>query len=270
MEVKIENPFQYQDFLNDKLSILDVKATDSAGTIFHIEMQLSVTTGLTKRLVFYGCELYLGQLSKAEDYTFLRPVYSICILDELLFGKEAVGHHRFQLADLKNKRVLENTLEIHLLELPRYTLKEADLITASTVERWVFLLRHAQDYDAQTLHKLFPEAGFSQAIDTFETISLKTEDRQMYDTRDRAARDRLWLMNGAIKEAENKGREEGREEGRKEGREEGRLTGVIQTCRSILGMTEFEREMFDRCSVEELRTMASDLQAMLRERASGD
>ena len=257
LDVKIENPFQYQDFLDDKLSILDVKATDLAGTIFHIEMQLSVTTGLTKRLVFYGCELYAGQLSQGEDYTCLRPVYSISILNEFLFGQEAAGHHRFRLADIENKRVLENTFEIHLLELPRYTLSEADLCRATPVERWVFLLRYAQDYDAQTLRKLFPEVGFSQAIDTFETISLKTEDRQMYDTRDKAARDRLWLMNGAIKEAENKGREEGK------------LTGIIQTCRSILGMSDMGQEVFDRTSVEELRTMASELQALVRGRSSG-
>ena len=225
-------------------------------------MQLSVTTGLTKRLVFYGCELYAGQLSQGEDYTCLRPVYSISILNEFLFGQDAAGHHRFRLADMENKRVLENTLEIHLLELPRYNLSEADLGTATPVERWVFLLRYAQDYDAQTLRKLFPEVGFSQAIDTFETISLKTEDRQMYDTRDKAARDRLWLMNGAMKEAENKGREEGREEGR--------LTGIIQTCRSILGMSEIGQEVFDGTSVEELRMMASELQALLRGRSSGN
>ena len=50
------------------------------------------------------------------------------------------------------------------------------------------------DVDAQTLRTLFPEVGFNQAIDTFETISLKTEDRQMYDARDKAARDHQWLI----------------------------------------------------------------------------
>jgi len=44
-DVAIENPFNYQDFHDDKLSILDVKATDVAGSVFNIEMQLSVTAG---------------------------------------------------------------------------------------------------------------------------------------------------------------------------------------------------------------------------------
>ncbi len=42
-----------------------------------------------------------------------------------------------------------------------------------------------------------------------ETIALKTEDKQTYDTREKAAQDHQWLINGA----RNKGREEGVEKG---------------------------------------------------------
>jgi len=118
-DVTIENPFNYQDFLDDKLSILDVKATDVAGMVFNIEMQLSVTAGLVKRLVFYGCELFVGQLSQGQVYTNLNPVYSICILDALLWDENSAGHHRFRLVDTENARILENAIEIHLIQLPR-------------------------------------------------------------------------------------------------------------------------------------------------------
>ena len=40
ISVVIENHFNCQDFVTDKLSILDVKATDTLGAIFHIEMQV--------------------------------------------------------------------------------------------------------------------------------------------------------------------------------------------------------------------------------------
>jgi predicted transposase/invertase (TIGR01784 family) len=73
VDVTIENPFNYQDFLEDKLSILDVKAKDATGSIFNIEMQLTVTAGLVKRVVFYGCELYAGQLSKGDDTIDCSP-----------------------------------------------------------------------------------------------------------------------------------------------------------------------------------------------------
>ncbi len=36
-DVTIENPFNYQDYLDDKLSILDIKATDASGSVFNID-----------------------------------------------------------------------------------------------------------------------------------------------------------------------------------------------------------------------------------------
>ena len=37
-EVEILDPFNHQDYETDKLSIVDVKAIDSTGAIYHIEV----------------------------------------------------------------------------------------------------------------------------------------------------------------------------------------------------------------------------------------
>ena len=58
VDVTIENPYNLQDFKDDKLSILDIKAIDQTGAIYDVEMQLSIFTGLIQRIVFYGCEIY--------------------------------------------------------------------------------------------------------------------------------------------------------------------------------------------------------------------
>ena len=49
-EVEILNPFSYQDFAEEKLIVLDVRARDSAGRWLNIEMQVSVHAGLLQRL----------------------------------------------------------------------------------------------------------------------------------------------------------------------------------------------------------------------------
>ena len=77
VEVTIVNPYNMQDFLDDKLSILDIKATDANGAIYDIEMQVTIFEGLVQRVVFYGCEMYAGQLNAGDDYTELNPVYCI-------------------------------------------------------------------------------------------------------------------------------------------------------------------------------------------------
>ena len=160
IDVTIENPYNLQDFESDKLSILDVKAIDQSGAIYDVEMQLTVFSGLVQRIVFYGCELYAGQLKAGENYDELRPAYSICLIDGILWRDATAVHHRFQLVDQPSGRVLHDTLEIHTLELGRYTLTEGDLPTSSTLEWWLFWLLHAHEYESEELLRLFPQAAF--------------------------------------------------------------------------------------------------------------
>jgi predicted transposase/invertase (TIGR01784 family) len=40
IQVTIENPYQIQDFQDDKLSILDIKATDQTGAIYGMLMSM--------------------------------------------------------------------------------------------------------------------------------------------------------------------------------------------------------------------------------------
>ena len=76
VDVTLENPFNPQDFRDDKLSVLDIKAVDRAGAIYDVEMQLPTYEGLVQRMVFYGCELYAGQVKSGEDYETVNPVYT--------------------------------------------------------------------------------------------------------------------------------------------------------------------------------------------------
>ena len=65
--------------------------------------------GLVQRIVFYGCELYAGQLKAGEEYAELNPVYSICLLDGILWKDANAVHHRFQLCDQTSGRVLNES-----------------------------------------------------------------------------------------------------------------------------------------------------------------
>jgi hypothetical protein len=60
-----------------------------------------------------------------------------------------------------------------------YNSKESDLSTASTLERWLFWLLHAHEYDEETLKRLFPAPAIWQATDTIVRIAGITEDKTM-------------------------------------------------------------------------------------------
>lgn len=55
---EILNPFSYQEFADEKVVVLDVRARDSAGQWLNIEMQVTVFAGLLQRLVYYACTMY--------------------------------------------------------------------------------------------------------------------------------------------------------------------------------------------------------------------
>src|SRR5215207_500264 len=62
-----------------KLSILDVRCKDRAGTKFVVEMQLFHVNGFINRVVYNACKAYVGQLEEAEKYTKLTDVVAISI-----------------------------------------------------------------------------------------------------------------------------------------------------------------------------------------------
>ena len=64
-----------------KLSILDVRCKDRAGTRFVVEMQLIHVAGFINRVVYNGCKAYVDQLKAGEPYTKLTDVVAISICD---------------------------------------------------------------------------------------------------------------------------------------------------------------------------------------------
>jgi hypothetical protein len=149
-----------------------------------------------------------------------------------------------------------NPFSYHTIELTKYHLSESTITTASKLHQWVFLLLNAQQYDAPQLKALLPGIEFDQAIDTLATISAKSEDRQMYDQREKAQRDYEWALSGA------------HEEGREQGRREGKLAGNIQLLQDLLGdPMSGDADLLGQ-TPEELKSQLAILQQRLRDRTA--
>src|SRR5580693_9717043 len=64
-----------------KLSILDVRCKDRAGTTFVVEMQLVHVPGFINRVVYNACKAYVSQLKVRAKYKQLADVVAISICD---------------------------------------------------------------------------------------------------------------------------------------------------------------------------------------------
>ncbi len=147
--LEILNPFNNKEALDDKLSILDIKARDQSGWLFNVEMQLLAYGAFRQRALYYWARLHQGQLQGGMDYQTLRPTIAVGIVDTLLFPDIPAYHLEFELRERRHGLLFTDHLALHILELPKFTKPASEL--ATPLDRWLYFLRYGQDLDTDAL-----------------------------------------------------------------------------------------------------------------------
>src|SRR5215213_11479100 len=135
-----------------KLSILDVRCRDRAGTTFVVEMQLLHVAGFGNRVVYNACKAYVDQLREGEPYTRLADVVAVSICDFSLWpdaAQDAAGQPRVPM--LSRWSVTEQTsgvpgllqVQYAFLELPK--LGAARPPAGAGAGWWAWLFVHAPE-----------------------------------------------------------------------------------------------------------------------------
>jgi predicted transposase/invertase (TIGR01784 family) len=255
--VEFMNPFSYKDFEDDKLICVDVKATDRAdraGRVFIVEVQIVVHPSFAKRAVYYACKGYSDQLQAGQGYSKLKATYSVCLLMRELWEDERL-HHQFQLVERATGKVLEDSIEIHIVELSKYNSTVGVVPSqSSALEQWCYWIKYSSEHTVEELRELLPGLAFLRATKELGDIQTITEEKAMYDSREKAILDYESNLIDA--------REEGREEGEAIGMEKGR----IQLLQELLDGPSISQQELNIMSLEELQSTTKSLQSKLRER----
>lgn len=101
------NTINIKEYLNDKLTTLDVKVIDGNNKIYNIEMQVESKKNYIKRINYYLDKLYTSQLKSGEPYDNLSKTISISILDFTLLEKESDIHNIYRYLNIKSKNELK-------------------------------------------------------------------------------------------------------------------------------------------------------------------
>ncbi len=115
---------------------------------------------------------------------------------------------------------------------------------------WLFWLLHAREYDPAALEKLLPQPAIRQATDTLTRIAQLTEDKAMYDARERFLRDRKWEQDAMFRD------------GKIEGEIEGEIR-LVRTLQGLAGVPVAEEQVLRAFTLEQLQAMTRDLQEKL-------
>jgi len=260
VDVTILNPINLKDFDVDKLSILDIKATDGIGRRYNIEVQTTRPLGLPERLTYYATKQLTEQLGEGDQYADLNPSISICLLDAIMFRYESELQHAFTLRTTGGLS-LTDCLQIHVFELPKYAIPSDNEPVTDPVEQWLYFFRQAAACTSQELARRLPDPVFNEAAGVLEMIAKNPEDRQHYEDRLKAERDE-WART---EQAKLEGKLEGKREGKLQGKLEERLR-IVKLLRDIAGDTQPSDSDLGKLSLDDLGRLEAEFQQQLRDR----
>jgi predicted transposase/invertase (TIGR01784 family) len=182
-EVEILNPYNEREFLDDKLSIVDVKARDRQGRVFQVEIQVLIPPELPARILYGWADLYSAQLHSGQDYGELRPTYAIWLLGETLLPGLAEYLRRFRMRDDRGRILLDHG-GICLLELDKFAAGPGAAGSVETeLERWLKFFTEGERLDEQDLPEWMQTEEMRQAMSTLTTFSEKEREYHAYQAR---------------------------------------------------------------------------------------
>lgn len=193
-----------KQYIEDKYSRLDVKATTSNDEIINIEIQLKNENNMIKRSLYYLSKMYEEQLNEKEDYSKLIRTVCINILN-FKYLKTDKFHTGYRFKEIETNEELTDVMEVHFIEIPKLenSSDEKDMLVA-----WTEFLKDPESEIVRDLELSIDE--IRQAKDELIRMSNDKKQRELYDMRANSLRDKISELNAA----EKKGREEGIKEGK--------------------------------------------------------
>jgi predicted transposase/invertase (TIGR01784 family) len=223
---------QHVEIAEPKLSIVDVKCTDTTGRRFVVEMQVLKVEGFEKRVVYNASKAYVMQLRNAEEYPALCDVVGVTLCNFNLWpDKDAQGN--FKVPMLSRWRMQEqhsgerglSQVQYVFLELPKYA---AASTPTTLIDKWAYFFREAKNLNV--VPPALAEGPFCDAMEIARTSNFSSYEWQAYERAKMSEQD----ARGALTIVRQEGKEEGMREGMREGIREGLSEGILRGKREAL------------------------------------
>ncbi|ELC8451423.1 Rpn family recombination-promoting nuclease/putative transposase [Clostridium perfringens] len=226
-DVEIKNNDIDKDFIEDKFSRLDVKATTSNKEHINIEIQVKNEYNMIQRTLYYWSKMYSEQIQNRDNYSKLERTVCINILN-FKYLKNDKYHNAYRLKEITSNEELTDLQEIHFIELPKFNEignKEyvENVEEMDALEKWLEFLVEPESNTVRQLELSNEEIKLAKS--ELYRLSMDSKEREQYNMREKAIYDRI----SALENAEAKGKREGRVEGKLEGKLESKLEVVRES-----------------------------------------
>lgn len=229
--IEILNPMQYNDSIQTKPTILDLKVHLNQESFILVEMQVRNFKFWTNRTLIYACRQIDEQTKGKDAYESLQPVVQISIMKYPLFPERRKFYTEYRIQDDAGK-VLTDKMRFYVLDL-------SSVDAANEAEREQGLVQWAQAFNAEdwNVFKDIDRNGIREAANTMAMIMSNPTERQLLWERKMAMMD----YNTEIISARMTGLEEGREEGKIEIARNMKIRGMANDIiAQLTGLSEKE------------------------------
>ena len=195
-----------------KVSILDIRAKMNDDTYVNVEVQIAKPVDMKKRAMFYWSKLYSYQIGKGEDYSLLKDVISINLLNFILFKEHTRCHSSCHITDDFDKKTVINDFEMHFIELPKF--KISDIKRLKKSEKW-FALFSNRCTDEELEEIAMSEPSIKKALEYQNYFMHDEKLRYKYELQEKAIRDYYSYMTASKQEGIQEGIQKGIQSERK-------------------------------------------------------
>ena len=211
-----------------KNTIVDVLCQDVSGRKFCVEMQMEWSNAFMQRVLFNASKLYVTQLQKNEDYSILKPVYSLNLVNEI-FEKDMPDCfiHNYRIVhDRDTKKVIEG-LHFTFIELPKFT--PHTFMEKRMSVLWLRVLTEINSNTREVPADLLECPEISKALEELKVTSFTDTELRTYDKFWDTVRTEKTLLKDRYEE----GMEEGEAKGLAKGLAQGEAKGSYQKAQEI-------------------------------------
>ncbi|EJR29903.1 Rpn family recombination-promoting nuclease/putative transposase [Bacillus mycoides] len=202
----LDDPHLPKEQKDDKLSILDLRATLNSGIKLNIEVQIRDKKDMIERSLYYWAGMYYSQMNQGMKYTELRPTICINIVDFVLFPEEDF-HNVSVVMNKKSKRVITENMQLHFLEIPKVIQEwqeERMDPWEDILARWLLLFPAYEDEKLTTILEgiaMEKDPVLKKAIEDWERLSSDKDFLRLYEAREKAIKDRISEIETAEEKA---------------------------------------------------------------------
>ena len=129
-----------REIVSGKYGILDIKVTVNDDTLINIEMQNIDNRNMIKRMMYYSSKLISSQLFSGDDYSKLKNVISIAILNYNLSEISLQNYLNESIIVSKNNRFnkITDMQRLIIIELPKF--RKSTISLDNKIEQWLLFL----------------------------------------------------------------------------------------------------------------------------------